>query len=226
MTFTYYGQSCFLIEEDGFRLLFDPFVTGNPLAKDVINIKDIVADYILISHGHGDHIADLVEIAKQTGATVIGGVEVINWVNRQGVEKTHNMNFGSKDLPFGRVSFVQAMHSSSMPDGSYGGNPGGFVVKMKSKAFYYSGDTSLMMDMQLIPHYAKLDVAMLPMGGNFTMDAIDAVKAAEFIQCNKVIGVHYDSWPIIKIDHDEAKNLFKAAGKELILLNVGETVEI
>jgi len=223
MKFTFYGHACFSVETDGKKLLFDPFISGNELAKE-IDIDSIEADYIFVSHGHFDHLADLVRIAKRTGAKVIAAYEIVDWVQKQGVTNAHPMNFGPANFDIGKVHFLPAWHSSSMPDGSYGGNPGGFLVHGKEHKFYYSGDTCLMMDMQLIPRYAKLDFAVLPVGGNFTMDADDAVIAADFIKCNKVIGIHFDTFGYIKIDHQAAKEKFKAQGKELILPNIGETI--
>jgi Predicted Zn-dependent hydrolases of the beta-lactamase fold len=226
MKFTFYGHSCFLIETQGKKLLFDPFITGNELAKDV-DVNSIEADYILVSHGHGDHVGDLVSIAKRTGATVVGMYEVTAWAEKQGCEKTMGMNFGPTNMEFGELRMVPAMHSSGLPDGSYGGNPGGFILKNSEGNFYFSGDTCLMMDMQLIPkYYAKLDFAILPVGGHFTMNVADAVVAAEFIECNKIVGVHFDTFGYIKIDHDNAKDAFKKAGKELILPAIGETISI
>jgi len=225
MEFTYYGHACFLVKAGGIKFLFDPFITGNELAKDV-DINSIEADYILVSHGHGDHVGDLMAIAKRTGAAVVGAFEVTNWVQRQGYDRVHPMNFGSFRFDFGRVSFVPAWHSSALPDGTYGGNPGGFVVSTEAGSFYYSGDTCLMMDMQLIPRYAKPDFAILPVGGNFTMDAADAITAAEFIKCNKIIGVHFDTFPPIRIDQEAAQEQFRAAGKELILPEIGATISL
>ncbi|HTM66948.1 MAG TPA: metal-dependent hydrolase [Flavipsychrobacter sp.] len=226
MRFTYYGQSCFLIEVAGKKILFDPFISNNPLAKD-IDINSIQADYILVSHGHGDHVADLMSIAERTNATIVAAYEITEWAAQQGAVNVHPLNFGGKkQFDFGTVRFVQAMHSSVLPDGTYGGNPGGFVVTTNEGNFYYSGDTSLMMDMQLIPRYAKLDFAILPVGDNFTMGVEDAVIAAEFIQCGKIIGVHFDTFPYIKIDHRVARQQFENAGLELILPNIGETIDI
>jgi L-ascorbate metabolism protein UlaG (beta-lactamase superfamily) len=225
MNFTFYGHACFAVEVAGKKLLFDPFITGNPLAKDV-DIKKIEADYILVSHGHGDHVGDLLEIAKNTGATVISNAEITTWVARQGYEKVHPMNFGARDFDFGKVHYVPAMHSSGLPDGSYGGNPGGFVIRNKDINFYFAGDTCLTMDMKLIPMYTQLDVAILPIGGNFTMDAEEAVLAADFIQCDKIVGIHFDTFGYIVIDHDAAKQKFADAGKELILPEIGKTIEI
>lgn len=225
MKFTFYGHACFAVETGGKKLLFDPFITGNPLARD-IDINTIEADYILVSHGHGDHVGDLMAIAKNTNATIISNAEITTWVEAQGYSNVHPMNFGSRNFDFGKVNYVPAMHSSGLPDGSYGGNPGGFVVKNEEISFYFAGDTCVTMDMQLIPRYAKLDVAILPIGGNFTMDAEDAVLAAEFVQCNKIVGIHYDTFGYIVIDKEAAKGLFERAGKELLLPEIGQTIEL
>lgn len=206
-------------------MLFDPFISPNELAKN-IDISKIEADYILVSHGHVDHTADLVAIATRTGAKVIGSWEIAGWAQKQGVKNTHPINFGPANFEFGKLHYLPAAHSSSLPDGSYGGNPGGFLVHGAERKFYYSGDTSITMEMKLVPMYARLDFAILPVGGNFTMDADDAVIAAKFIECDKIIGVHFDTFGYIKIDHDKAKAAFKAAGKELILPVIGETIEL
>jgi L-ascorbate metabolism protein UlaG (beta-lactamase superfamily) len=225
MKFTYYGHSCFSIETGGKKFLFDPFISGNELAKD-IDVNSIEADYILVSHGHGDHVADLVSIARRTSALVLGAYEVVNWAQGQGVKNARPLNLGSTALEFGKLHFLAAAHSSSMPDGAYGGVAGGFLMNTGERTFYYSGDTALMLDMQLVPRYAKLDFAILPIGGNFTMDADDALIAAEFIQCDKIIGVHFDTFGYIKIDHEAVKKKFRDAGKELILPNIGETITL
>jgi L-ascorbate metabolism protein UlaG (beta-lactamase superfamily) len=226
MKFTYYGHSCFAIEVSGKKLLFDPFITGNPLAKDKIDINSIEADYILVSHGHGDHVGDLIAIAKRTGATVIAAYEIVNWLNAQGIDHCHPMNFGPYNFEFGELRFTPAAHSSALPDGSYGGNPGGFLLRTAEGNCYYSGDTCLTMDMQLIPRYSTLDFAIMPVGGNFTMNVSDAVMAAEMVQAPKVIGVHFDTFGYIVIDHENAKHAFKAAGKELILPEIGQSLEV
>lgn len=226
MKITYYGHACFGVEANGKHLLFDPFVTYNELAKS-IDVGVIRADYIFISHGHQDHIADAVAIAKQTGALVVGSWEVIDWVSKQGVQKVHPMNTGGKKVfDFGWVKCTVAQHSSSFPDGTYAGNPMGFLVESSGKSFYFAGDTALTLDMQLIPQWAKLDVALLPIGDNFTMGYEDAAIAAEFIQCNKIIGLHYDTFGYIKIDHQVAINHFKSLNKELLLLPIGESITI
>lgn len=226
MKFTFYGHACFSIEVAGKKLLFDPFITGNELAKD-IDVNSIEADYILLSHGHGDHVGDLISIAKRTGATIIAVAEIEEWAKKQGCEKVHGMNYGAFNFEFGEVRFVPAWHSSGLPDGSYGGNPGGFVIKTAEGNFYYSGDTCLMMDMQLIPrYYAKLDFAIMPIGGNYTMNADDAVIAADFVQCKKIIAVHYDTFGYIKVDHDKVKQKFSNAGLELIMPVIGGTIDL
>ena len=226
MKLTYYGHACFSVETGGSKILFDPFISGNPLAKH-IDINSIEADYIFISHGHGDHIADLVTIAKRTGATCVAAYEIVNWLQKQGIEKAHGMNYGGPiSFDFGIARGVNAIHSSSFPDGSYAGNPMGFVFKTPGGNFYYSGDTALTMDMQLIPLWAKLDFAVLPIGGNFTMDAADAVLAAGFIQCSKIIGVHYNTFGIIEIDTNKAVADFAGAGKTLLLPAIGETLNV
>ncbi len=225
MNLTYYGHACFTVEVAGKKLLFDPFISPNENAGS-INVDAIEADYILLSHGHQDHMADAVDIAKRTGAKVIAMLEVINWLGEKGVENVHGMNYGAVDMEFGEVRMVIAGHSSSMPDGSYGGNPAGFVIKTEEGSFYYAGDTCLMLDMQLVPKFAKLDYAIMPIGGNFTMNPSDALMASEFVACDKIIGVHYNTWPPITIDTEKAKELFSNAGKELLLPAIGETITV
>jgi L-ascorbate metabolism protein UlaG (beta-lactamase superfamily) len=226
MKLTYYGQSCFAVETGGKNLLFDPFITPNELARH-INVADIKADYVLLSHGHQDHTADAVRLAKQTGATVIAAFEVAMWMNKQGIEKYHPMNTGGKwTFDFGTVKCTNAVHSSNMPDGSYGANPMGFIVTTPEKTFYYSGDTALTMDMQLVPRWGKLDFAVLPIGDNFTMGIEDAIAAAEMIQCQNIVAVHYDTFGFIKIDHEKAKKAFADAGLNLHLIKIGESIDI
>lgn len=225
MKITYYGHSCFRIETDGKHLLFDPFISPNELAKD-IDVDSIPADYILLSHGHEDHVADAVSIAKRTGATVVAAFEVATWMGEQGIENVHPMNHGgSWKFDFGTVKMVSAVHSSVLPDGTYGGNPAGFVLKA-DKNVYFAGDTALTLDMQLIPRYAELDLAILPIGDNFTMGVEDAITAAELVQAKRIMGVHYDTFGYIEIKHEQAKEAFAKTGKTLELVTIGDTLEV
>lgn len=226
MNFTYYGHACFSVELKGKKLLFDPFISHNELAKN-IDIAGIDADYILLSHGHGDHVADAEAIAKATGATIIAAYEVAMWYAAKGVEKYHPMNTGGKfQFDFGTVKCVNAIHSSQLPDGSYGGSPMGFLITSDEINFYYSGDTALTLDMQLIPTFAAIDFAILPIGDNLTMGIDDAIQAAKMVQTDVVIGVHYDTFPFIKIDHTKAIENFKSHDVTLKLLSIGETIEL
>ena len=223
MRTTYYGHACFSVQIKSRTILFDPFITPNEQAKS-IDINNIPADFILVSHGHGDHVADVVSVAKRTGAMIVSNYEVANWVAKQGAPKTHPMNHGgSIKLDFGSVKFVNAIHSSGLPDGTYGGNPGGFVIESSEGNFYYSGDTALTMDMKLIGESTKLKFAALCLGDNFTMGVDDALKAAEFVRCDEILGVHFDTFPPIQIDHRAATEKFSAKGKRLHLLKPGES---
>jgi len=223
MKVTYYGHACFAAQIAGKSLLFDPFITGNELAK-TIDVKAVPADYILISHGHGDHVGDAADIANRTGATIVSNYEVAVWFGKQGLTKTHPLNHGgSWRFDFGRVKLVNAIHSSSLPDGTYGGNPGGFVVESEEGNFYYCGDTALTMDMKLIGESTRLAFAALCIGDNFTMGVEDAIKAADFVRCSEVLGLHYNTFPPIKVDTSAAVARFKAAHKNLHLLLPGES---
>jgi len=226
MKITYLGHSCFTIEVNGNVLLFDPFISPNELAND-IDINKLMPNFILISHGHMDHISDAVSLAKQSGATIISNWEIINWLSNQGVENVHPMNIGGHwNFPFGKVKCVNAVHSSSLPDGSYGGNPMGFLLETTEGNVYYAGDTALTLDMKLIGDYKKIDIAFLPIGNNFTMGIDNAVIASDFIHCDKIIGMHYDTFSNIMIDQDEAFGKFAAAGKELLLMKIGSNITI
>jgi L-ascorbate metabolism protein UlaG (beta-lactamase superfamily) len=227
MTFTYYGHSCFAIElPSGERLLFDPFVTPNPRAGG-IEVDSIAADYIFISHGHFDHIADAVPIARRTGALVVCSWEISQWLEKQGISNVRPMNTGGTwRAPFGAVYCAVAHHSSGLPDGSYGGNPMGFVVSSPHGTFYYAGDTALTLDMQLLRRRYTLDAAILPIGDNFTMGIEDAVVAAEFLQCSNIIGVHFDTFDLIRIDHQAAIAAFAKHGYTLRLPSVGATIPL
>lgn len=225
MKFTYYGQSCFSIEADGKKFLFDPFITHNPLASN-IDIKSIEADYILVSHGHNDHVADLVEIASRTKAQVIAVVEVAAWISNQGVKNVTEVNFGKAKFDFGILRTVWALHTSANPDGSYGGNPAGFVLELEGKTIYFAGDTALTWEMKILADLYSLDYSILPIGGHYTMDVDDALIATKYLECDKVIGVHYNTFPPIQIDTQEAVAKFKRENKTLLLPGIAETIEL
>ncbi len=238
MKLTYCGHSTFLIETQGSKLLFDPFLTPNPLVEAArerlgdaskasrLDADAIEADFILLSHGHQDHVADAEAIAKRTGAKVISNYEIVSWIGEKGVEG-HPMNHGGHwSFDFGTVKYVNAVHSSVLPDGTYGGNPGGFVIWNDEGCFYFAGDTALTMDMKLIPMTCpELDFAILPIGDNFTMGYREAAIASDFIECDTIIGCHYDTFGFIEIDHAAAKKAFEDRGKDLILLSIGESKE-
>ena len=222
----YYGHSCFELRTAGKSIIFDPFISPNPLAAG-IDIQALKPDFMLISHGHSDHIADAVQIARQSGCLVIGVWEVTEWFKAQGIDNVHPMNIGgARNFDFGRVKLVNAVHSSSFPDGSYAGNPCGFLVMNEELNFYYSGDTALHRDMKLIPEFAALDAACLCIGDNFTMGVDDALLASEFIRCDEIVGMHFDTFGYITIDHSAAQHAFRDKGKRLTLPAIGETITI
>jgi len=227
MIYTYLGHACFQLELHGKTLLFDPFIRPNPKAA-AIDFSSLKPDYILVSHGHYDHVADLVELAKQSDATVISNFEIASWCEKQGIAKTIGMNTGGKvTTDFGSVKLTAAVHSSILPDGSYAGNPNGFLIQGDHKAIYYSGDSSLTMDMQLVPIWAHhLDAAILPIGDHFTMGIDDAVIAASWLKTKLVLPVHYDTFPPIMINHDYAHKQFALSGIDLKFSDIGETIEI
>ncbi|RMG82852.1 MAG: metal-dependent hydrolase, partial [Bacteroidetes bacterium] len=223
MKFKYLGHSSFLVDTGKAQLLFDPFITPNELAKN-IDISTLNPDYILISHGHEDHLADAEAIAKQSGAVIISNFEIVSWYGAKGIEKGHPMNHGGQwNFDFGTVKYVQAAHSSTLPDGQSGGNPGGFIITADNGfTFYFAGDTALMHDMKIWGEQYKFDVVLLPVGDNFTMGIDDAYLASEFLQCNQVIAMHFDTFPYIKINHEKAKQKF--SNKKFFLPEIGEEI--
>ncbi|MBP7184663.1 MAG: metal-dependent hydrolase [Saprospiraceae bacterium] len=226
MKVQYFGHSCFLIETNGFKLLFDPFITPNSLASN-INIENISCDYILISHGHQDHLYDAESIAKRTNALIISNYEIVEWFKLKGVNGIGLNLGGSIELDFGTLKYVIAIHSSVLPDGTYGGNPGGFVISNEEGAFYFAGDTALTRDMKLIPMTCpSLSFSILPIGSHFTMDYKDALVAAQFLECDTIVGCHYDTMPVIKLDHEIAIQHFNNNSKELILIPIGESIDL
>lgn len=229
MKFTYYGHASFAIEAAGKTLLFDPFITPNPLTEGKVDAGAIAADAILLSHGHQDHIVDAPAIAKRTGATVVAPYEVGLWAIAQGVPESQVMPMnhgGAHTFPFGRIKLTNAVHSSSFPDGSYAGHPCGFVVETDEGRFYYAGDTALSYDMKLVAEEGPVQFAVLPIGDFFTMGAADAAKAATFAGTGTAVGVHYNTFPPITIEAAAAKKSFADAAVTLHLPAIGETIEI
>jgi len=225
MKITFYGHASLGIEVGGKNIIVDPFISGNPRAAS-IDINTLKADYILLTHAHSDHVLDVETIAKNTNAVIVSNAEITSHYAKKGFN-SHPMNHGgSWNFDFGKVKYVNAIHSSSFSDGSYGGNPGGFVIEGEHKNIYIAGDTALTMDMKLIPLRTELDLAVFPIGNNFTMDVEDAIIASDFVECDKILGYHFDTFGYIEIDHEDAIRKFFDKGKDLMLLNVGESIEL
>jgi L-ascorbate metabolism protein UlaG (beta-lactamase superfamily) len=223
MQITYFGHSCFLLETSKAKILFDPFISGNELARH-IDVESIACDFVLLSHGHEDHVADAEGILKRTGAKLVSNFEIVSWYAKKGIDNNHPMNFGgSWHFDFGWLKYVQAVHSSVLPDGTYGGNPGGFILKIEGKTIYYAGDTALFKDMELFGEQYKIDYAFLPIGDNFTMGPIDCVRAARLLKCNNIIGMHFDTFGYIKIDKQQVLKVFEKTRNKLTLMEIGET---
>lgn len=232
MKIRFYTHATYSIECAGKHLLVDPFFTANPaLSKEPKFVKSCVenvnVDYILVTHAHFDHITDVASIANRTGATVISNYEIAHYFEKKGVKNTFGMNFGGvASFDFGKLKYLWAAHSSVFPDGTYGGNPGGFLLSSESKNIYLAGDTALTQEMKLLPLFVQLDLAILPLGGVFTMDIDEAILASDFIKCNQILGVHYDTFEPIKIDHQVALEKFSSRGKKLILLKREEQIDV
>ncbi len=225
MKVTYLGHAALSVQIKDKHILVDPFISANPLAKD-IDIQALKADYILLTHAHQDHILDAEAIAKRTKAKIVSNYEIVSHFQNLGFDG-HPMNLGgSWQFEFGRLHMVNAIHTSSFPDGSDGGQPGGFVLESEEGNLYVAGDTALTMDMKLIPMFTKLDLAVLPVGDNFTMGVEAAVIAADFLECKRILGYHYDTFGFIVIDHNKAINLFAGQKKELTLLPIGGVIEV
>jgi L-ascorbate metabolism protein UlaG (beta-lactamase superfamily) len=224
VTITWLGHACFLVEADGHRLLVDPFLNDSPAAP--VKADDVEADFILLTHGHFDHVSDAPRIAKRTAATVIAGFEVSEWVKREGVSEKKVVALnpgGAVSQPFGRVKMTMAHHSSSLPDGSYGGVAGGYLLTLSRERLYFAGDTALFLDMKLIG-LGGLDAAVLPIGDRFTMGPEDSVEAVKFLQPKRVIPCHYNTWPEIEQDAQAwAEQVKRQTAAEPVVLKAGES---
>ncbi len=223
--FTWYGHATHGIETDGYQLLIDPFFTDNPAAST--RADAVTADFILVSHGHSDHVGDTVALAERTGATVISNFEIANWFSAKGVEKVHAQHIGGGfQHPFGYLKFTQALHGSALPDGSYGGNPAGFLLTTNDdKKIYMAQDTGLFSDMKLIGDEG-IDLAVIPIGDNFTMGPADALKAVKFLRPKAVIPIHYNTWDIIAQDPNSWADKVQAeTAAKVIVLKAGESYE-
>ena len=225
MKITFLGHACLQIELQDSTLIIDPFISGNP-KNNTIQLSDLKADYILITHAHQDHTLDVEALANQTGATLISNYEIITHYGAKGIQG-HPMNHGgSYEFDFGELKYVNAIHSSSFADGSYGGQPGGFILSAEGKSIYIAGDTALTYDMKLFGSEFDLSLAILPIGDNFTMGYADALKASQFLNCNRVLGYHFDTFGYIEIDHETAVNYFLDQGSNLELLEIGESLSL
>jgi len=228
MKITYYSHDVFLLEHDGTRLIIDPFLTGNENAP--VKAEDVKVDYVLLTHAHPDHLGDGVVLSTNNDATIIAPFEVTLICQSLGAEKTHAMHIGgAHNFDFGRVKLTIAHHGSAWVDDKgvhYGGNPCGFLVTMGGKTVYHAGDTGLFMDMQLIGEMNSIDVALLPIGDNFTMGIDDAVKAVEFLNPALSIPMHYDTFPVIQTDPKEFVAKVEAVRQKARVMEYGETIEI
>ena len=221
---TYHGHSAFEIKSGSHNILIDPFLTGNKNAS--VKPAELKPDYIILSHAHGDHLGDAIEIAKNNDATIIAVFELANYIAAQGC-KAHDMHIGGGyNFPFGRVKFTIAHHGSSTEEGVYMGNPAGIVLSLEGKNIYHSGDTGLFLDMKLIGEMNSLDAAMVPIGDNYTMGIDDAVKAIEFLNPRLAIPMHYGTFGIIEADPNEFKRKVESIGKKCTVIPFGKSIEI
>ena len=223
----YLGHSCFLISIGGSKVIIDPFIRANPLTKDLIDVDELSVDFILLTHGHGDHVADAEELSLRNGAPIIANFEVAAWFENKGCS-TYGMNHGGVfDFGFGEVRMVAAVHGSNMPDGSYGGNPAGFLLTQGADVLYFAGDTALTKEMELIPEYfGTPGIAILPVGGFFTMDYKDSLHAAKMLKCDRIIGCHFNTFPPITIDKELALKHYSDQGKTLILPEINQIINL
>ncbi len=219
---TWYGHATLGLETDGYKLLVDPYFTGNPAAR--VSPDKVEADYILITHGHSDHVGDAIDIAKRTGAMVISNNEIAEWAKGKGV-KSHGQHLGGGyKHPFGYLKLTLALHGSALPDGSNGGNPAGFLLtNPEGKKIYIAGDTGLFGDMRLIGEEG-IDLAVIPIGDNYTMGPDDALRAVKLLQPKHVIPIHFNTWDLIAQNPTAwAQRVEKETKAEVHVLKPGET---
>lgn len=225
MNITFLGHSCFSIEINEVTILIDPFISGNALASH-IDIATLKADFILLTHAHQDHVLDVEVIAERTKAVIISNYEIAMYYGAKDLNVSALNHGGTFKTDAFSAKYVNAIHTSSFADGTYGGEPGGFVISSKDKNLYVAGDTAVTMDMKLISMSVKLDAAIFPIGDTFTMGVEDAIIASDLVECSKVIGCHFNTFPPIEIDVNDAKSNFLSKGKELLILEIGENISL
>jgi L-ascorbate metabolism protein UlaG (beta-lactamase superfamily) len=223
LNLTFLGHSCFLLDDGKHKVIIDPFITGNPMAK--IGVDEIKTDFILLTHGHGDHLGDALELAKKNNAMIISNFELANYCAENGVEQTAGLHIGGgSKFDFGSLKLTIAHHGSTLGNTmGYGGNPVGFIIRMDGKVVYHAGDTGLFLDMKLIGELDKIDMALLPIGGYFTMDVDDAARAVDFLKAKKVIPMHYNTFDPIKADPNKFAQKVSQYGAECIILEPGHS---